>query len=489
MKSILAAALFLSLAAARHGLADPSCNCPGIQALAASTQITQFQNGDRFNLAILPDGGVRCWGSRCPGFPSAPTNATAVAAGYNHALILHTNGTLEQFVGAGSSVPPVPAAAQTGVVAIAAGYTHSLALLQSGAVVAWGAPGDGNATVPTDAQSHVSAIASGSGFSLALRDDGRVVQWNAASAVPPEASSDIVAIGGGFASALAVTSGGKVVEWDIVTGKLNPDVPAAALSDVVAVAGGLVHSLALRSDGTVVAWGNTLSAGCAPGIDAKECGEEPAYGYPFYATLDLGDNTEAWAHLPACWPFPLKAGAVRSIAAGGYRSLALLNDGTVVGWGDPVGYPLPSLPGHDRFDPPVPLDLVGPHCINGLTGIRVLRQTIPLAYMGQYLTLDIAIDKAIGSQVPVGITLLDAADNGVSAAFKFATGSAYSTTETKGTLILHVDDPTPNFPPGTRYVLPTGLRTLRLLARSGDITVETSFTIDVRPPLAFQVIP
>ncbi len=182
---------------------------------------------------------------------------------------------------------------------------------------------------------------------------------------------------------------------------------------------------------------------------------QPAHDYPGYATLDFGDKSEAWAwNTPAC--FFLKAGAVRSIVAGGYRSLALLNDWTVVGWGDPVGYPLPSIPGHPRFDPPVPLD--------------------------------IAIDKASGSQVPVSVGLLDAEGTG-SGDFKFATGSAYSTRETKGTLILHVDDLTRDFPPGSRYVLPTGPRTLRLLARSGDIAVETSFTIDVRPPLQFEVFP
>jgi hypothetical protein len=247
----------------------------------------------------------------------------------------------------------------------------------------------------------------------------------------------------------------------------------------------LWHSLALRADGIVVAWGKTLSAQCAGGVTNMGCGEEPTNPYPLGARLDLGDTAEGltsrWA--PVC-PALFRPGAVRSIAAGGYRSLALLNDGSVLGWGDPINYPLPSVPGGTMSAPPVPLDLVGMRCVNGLTGIRVLNQTVPIVAMGDRVDLEIEIDKARGSQVPVSMALLDGEANGVSAEFKFASGSGYATRETKGTMTLRVA----SVPVG-RVIPSPGPRTLRLLARSGDIAVETSFTINVLLPFRFEVVP
>jgi alpha-tubulin suppressor-like RCC1 family protein len=492
MKRVLAVA-FVLLAATRHAPAE-DCACPRIQALAASPQWNTNQSGDRFNLAILPDGGVRCWGA-CP-TSLAPRDVVAVAAGYRHALYLHGDGTVTQVLGGGSSMPPVPAQAQTGVVAIAAGEIHSLALLQTGEVVGWGVPSgampNANTTIPAAAQSNVTAIAAGHGFSLALRDDGSVVGWGGVT-LPPEVSSDVVAIAGGAAHSLAVKSDGSVVEWSF-TGVVNKNVPAGAQSGVRAVAAGLVHSLALRSDGTVVAWGNMLSSGCGGGVNTSACGEEPARGYPDFHTIDSlepRDEYVPWDHktVPACaFVRPPNAGAVRAIAAGGYRSLALLEDGSVIGWGDPVGYPLPSIPGHPRMDPPVPVDLVGPHCVTGLTGVRAVYGAIPNVPMGQAVTLDIAIDKLAGSQLPVSVTVLDAAANGVDRfEFKFPTGSAFATRERQGKLTLWVHDASKDLPAGVHYVLPTGVRTLRLLARSGDVAVESSFSIDVLRPLQFEV--
>src|SRR5689334_21660719 len=114
MRRLLAATLVV-FAAGREAVAV-DCNCPPIQALAANPQISYYQVADRFNLAVLADGDMRSWGLPCPWlFPTAPRNVASVAAGYNHALVLHTDGTLEQFRGPGSGMPGVPAIAQTGV--------------------------------------------------------------------------------------------------------------------------------------------------------------------------------------------------------------------------------------------------------------------------------------------------------------------------------------------------------------------------------------
>jgi alpha-tubulin suppressor-like RCC1 family protein len=103
------------------------------------------------------------------------------------------------------------------------------------------------------------------------------------------------------------------------TGPTESDVPVAVLgvggtgtlSGVKAVSAGAYHSLALLNNGTVVAWGDN-GAG------------------------ELGNNTTTQSNIPV----PVLGiggngllGGVKAIAAGGYFSLALLNDGTVVAWG------------------------------------------------------------------------------------------------------------------------------------------------------------
>ena len=84
------------------------------------------------------------------------------------------------------------------------------------------------------------------------------------------------------------------------------------LTNVTAVAVGANHSLALRSDGTVVAWGAN------DGLERYYGDDGNVYSFPVY----YGQAT-----------VPDGLMQVTAIAAGGYHSLALKSDGTVVGWG------------------------------------------------------------------------------------------------------------------------------------------------------------
>ena len=78
------------------------------------------------------------------------TNVIAVSAGYEHALALKTNGTVQAWAGGNyygqRSVP----AGLTNVTAIASGYYHNLALRSDGTVVAWGDNYYGQSTIPTN---------------------------------------------------------------------------------------------------------------------------------------------------------------------------------------------------------------------------------------------------------------------------------------------------------------------------------------------------
>lgn len=470
--------LVAGLAGALSASAQP-CACSQIQAMAASRQFSVTdQANNRFNLAILPTGAFQCWGAGCPTVPFAPLSSrvVAVAAGYTHALTLHADRSVRQYLSGPSSMPPVPADGASDIVAIAAGVYHSMALRQDGRVVVWGTSTNPNLAVPPEALSNVVSIAAGNGFSLAVTSSGRVVQWAGnLGPVPASAESGVIAVSGGFGHALALKSSGEVIQW----GFLDEPVPPNAKANVVAIAAGTLHSLALRNDGAVVAWGKTLSAACAQ-IGSRNCGEEPASGYPF--TVAASPTVTFGPTRPCSTALPPPASGVRSIAAGGYRSLALLNDGNVVGWGDPMPYAVGTSLSLE--EPPIPSDLVGLYCVAGLRSVRVLGPTPKRVRVKDMVIIDIEIERTRTSAVPVSISLPDAAANNVVGQVVYVDGPAIATRAARAKIAISV--PLVSVKP----VVPDfGLKTLRLRATSGDITVETALAIDVLPPLRLKSLP
>jgi alpha-tubulin suppressor-like RCC1 family protein len=282
---------------------------------------------------------------------------TAVAAGRRHSLALLENGTVEAW-GAGASGQlgdgeslmsdvPVLVEGLSGVTAIAAGYSHSLALLANGTVMAWGANeagelGDGNTAesaspVAVRGLSGVTAVAAGDEYSLALLANGTVVSWGqdedgqlgdgrtSSSDVPVAVRglSGVSAIAAGGEHGLALLGNGTVMAWGAnEAGQLGnegveeaepeediSDVPVAVegLSEVRAIAAGARHSLALLRNGTVMGWGEDSSGQLGDGAIA------PVVEAPVAASGLSG---------------------VSAIAAGGTHSMALLEDGVVMAWGD-----------------------------------------------------------------------------------------------------------------------------------------------------------
>lgn len=78
------------------------------------------------------------------------TNVIAVSAGYEHALALKTNGTVQAWGGGNYYGQRTVPAGLTNVSAIASGYYHNLALRADGTVVAWGDNYYGQSTIPTN---------------------------------------------------------------------------------------------------------------------------------------------------------------------------------------------------------------------------------------------------------------------------------------------------------------------------------------------------
>jgi ricin-type beta-trefoil lectin protein/regulator of chromosome condensation (RCC1) repeat-containing protein len=227
----------------------------------------------------------------------ATTTRTAWAWGAN------TRGQLGDGTTTDRSAPVVvqrAGAPLSGVKTLAAGFYHRLALMEDGTVLAWGSNahgelGDGTTTdrsTPVVVQKEgapltgVKTLAAGTSCSLALMEDGTVLAWglNASGQLGDGSTTD-------RSTPVVVQRAG------------------APLTGVKTLAAGHGYSLALLEEGTVLAWGR------------NDRGQ-------------LGDGTTTDRTMPVVVQ---RAGAplsgVKTLAAGAYHGLALLEDGTVLAWG------------------------------------------------------------------------------------------------------------------------------------------------------------
>lgn len=268
---------------------------------------------------------------------------------------------------------PKEVAGIDGPSAVAEGTAHSLAVAKDGTVWSWGSnmfgqlggPADGSRTSPAliDGIGQAVDVAAGSYHSAVLLRDGTV--WTFGSNLygqlgdesvtgtsrtePGKVTilSQVTAIASGANHLLALEADGTVWAWgDNSSGQLGDGTlgmrgspsQVPGLTDVVAIAAGRNDSLALKKDGTVWSWGSNL------------------YG-------ELGDGTTIRRTSPVQVHMPATTYAVKAITAGGYHSLALLQDGTVLSWGANSFGQLGDGSGSSRSLPKP---------IAGLTGVKAI---------------------------------------------------------------------------------------------------------------------
>ncbi len=285
---------------------------------AKNTNIVAVSAGGFFSLALKNDGSLISWGdntygqlgNNLQGFINSTTipvdvgvtfKFTSIATGTNHSLALGDDGKVYSWGDnrkkqLGNTVPnnttPTEIPGTSNTIAIAAGTNHSLALKSDGTVLAWGDDEFGqlgdNATsassftpVTVLGATNIVAIAAGRFHSLALKSDSTLLAW-----------------GGNFSGEIGDGSS---------TDRFTPvAVGGSNSNNIVAIAAGLNHSVALRKDGTVLTWGS------------DEFGQ-------------LGDGT---ALEDKSTPVVIGgASNVVAIAAGGFHTLALKADGTMLSWG------------------------------------------------------------------------------------------------------------------------------------------------------------
>ncbi len=244
---------------------NTSSNIP-VQLIGFGSSFSSIAAGYGHSLA-LNGGIIQAWGmngagqlgiafgnttdTNSPFLVSSLSGITAIAAGDQHSLALHADGTLWSwgFNGAGQlgdgtntySTVPVPVNSLTGITAIAGGYGHSMALKNDGTVWIWGFNSNGqlgngtsgfgtetNVPAQLTALSGIVAIEAGDYHSLALKNDGTIWTWG-------------------------LNQYGQLGNGTIVDS--NVPVQVGSLTGIAAIAGGYAHSVALRNDGTVWAWG------------------------------------------------------------------------------------------------------------------------------------------------------------------------------------------------------------------------------------------
>src|SRR5438128_1337854 len=173
------------------------------------------------------------------------------------------------------------------------------------------------------------------------------------SPVPVTGLEGVTAISGGEEHSLALLGGGTVKAWgnnelgqlgDGNPGELEPEsnlpVTVRGLCCATSIAAGARHSLALLTYGEVEAWGSDESGQLA---DAKRPELHPTSDVPVTVRAPVG----------------LLTGVV-ALAAGEEHSLALLNNGTVMAWGENA---------HGQLGDGTTTNRDVPVAVKGLTGV------------------------------------------------------------------------------------------------------------------------
>lgn len=328
-------------------------------------------------VAVAGEGGlVASWGKQ----PAAATpiyvggvdgsgdlmDATAIATGINHSLALLADGSVMAWGsneygqignGGGSSgnITGLPCPCQqypvlvsglggagtlAGVTAIAAGGDHSLALLEDGSIVGWGRNDRGQL---------------GDGTALDRSTPVHVVDTGGTQPL-----DHVTSIAGGTLHSVALLDDGRVMQWGngMALPREVPGISRNGLLRAKAVAAGEFRSLALLTDGTLATFNTTgselvpLVGGRGPfaaavAVDVGEAenpfvhylavlqdGTVVAWGNNDHGQLGDGSTTNRATPVAVLDSFgsePLQG--VRAVAAGQSFSLALLQDGTIVAWG------------------------------------------------------------------------------------------------------------------------------------------------------------
>jgi alpha-tubulin suppressor-like RCC1 family protein len=329
------------------------------------------------SLALMNNGKVLAWGCNNNGqlgdnsqtnryqtvevkYIGTTNTAIAVAAGYYHSVALMADGKVLAWgdnskgqLGDGNATTdqwmPITVPGISNAVAIAAGAYHTIAITADGTIWAWGDntekqlayPNLGDVLTPQAVTnlSNVRSLTHGYYHSAACKRDGTVWGWGRnteyqlgdGTITSPRTTpiqtqfigvtNTAVAVTAGQYHSLSLMSDGKVLGWGYnASGQLgdntqvNRNLPIQVkwigiTNTAVAIAAAQDHSFAVMSDGKILAWGVNSN----------------------YA---LGDGTAVTPRLQTIQiPFIGTTNTAVAVVSGEIHGLALMSDGTILGWG------------------------------------------------------------------------------------------------------------------------------------------------------------
>ncbi len=228
-----------------------------------------------------------------------------VSSNYTHTLLIKNDGTVIAVGHENDDACDV--SGWTDIVAVSAGFGHSVGLKADGTVVAVGDNDEGECNV--DDWTNIVAISAGNGHTVGLKADGTVVAVgeNSSGQCNVNTWNNIIAISAGDTHTVGITADGQTVanaysgDDDYYKGECN--VNTEGWVDIIAISAGGNHTVGLKNDGTVVA---------TPFFE-----EYNYYSYGSYSDYEGQCEVYEWTD-------------VVSVVAGDEKTLALMEDGTVV---------------------------------------------------------------------------------------------------------------------------------------------------------------
>ncbi|MDB6110018.1 MAG: hypothetical protein JWR69_1768, partial [Pedosphaera sp.] len=349
------------------------------------TNVTAITAGLYGSLALRNDGTVVAWGIGDYGQTSVPaglTNVVAISGGSFHALALVGEsapcistqprglttqpGTTATFLMTVSGTPPmayqwqlngtnIPGATNISLMVSnlqpsnagdyrvqASNLTSNVisqpATLTLGPIIGWGNNSFEQVALPPGLTDPVG-ISCGHWHSLISRANGTVTglgQDFSGECDVPAGVTNVMKIAAGQSFSMGLRPDGNVLAWGL--GNFGQTNVPAGLNGVVDVAAGPFHCLALRSTGTVAAWGTdpfvagTPETNVPPSLTNAVAIAANGTSSGYSLALTEQGTVVGWGVGLAAVPPAGLSNAV-AIAASGVAGFALRGDGTVVAWG------------------------------------------------------------------------------------------------------------------------------------------------------------